>query len=142
MEGKVLENVEVSVGKCTLTVGHLSDTPNTLHLILVLHASYMIGSSKPTQLKEHQYSFNDNTELKQNRSPIHACMRGGNAGSRWPQGGCSGWFPHGGCWSNEPGPPHDGGPGSDPPGPLQRPPSLGGPPLQFPWSLWSFHMPS
>lgn len=94
-------------------------------------------------LENAQETFEKHVETGSSEpKPTHACMRGGKEGSRWPQGGWSGWFPHGGCWSNEPGPPHDGGPGSDPPGPLQRPPSRGGPPLQLPCSRWSFHMPS
>lgn len=106
--------------------GEISNTTEVLQIILPLN------TWKTTFL----LFLNEQKQLK------HACMRGGNVGSRWPQGGWSGWFPHGGCCSKDPGPPQDGGPGSDPPGPLQRPASLGGPPLQFPCSLWSFHMPS
>ena len=68
-------------------------------------------------------------------------MRGGNGGSLWPQGGgWSCWLPHGGCWSYWEF--HEGGPWSEPPGPLHGPLSRGGPPLQEPWSRPSFHMPS
>lgn len=95
--------------------------------------------SKQSREENHVETWNIPLKANNQIKTWHTCMQGGNEGSLWLQGAWSGWLPQGGCWSKEF---HDGGPGSVPPGPLQEPPSLGGPPLQFPGSLCSFHIPS